>query len=311
MSEYTVSAPPTHSMLTAGVLLGVTAAFTTAVAGDLSEVKARGVLRHLGIPYANFVTGSGDGLDVEVIQRFAAYLGVKYEYVETDWKHVIGDLTGEVVKPEGDKVKVTGHVPARGDLIANGLTMLPWREQVVDYSVPTFPSGVWLIARAGSPMSPVEGSENPGSDVSAVKAMLRGRQILAMKNTCLDPDLYRLHKTGARVVLYTRSTNLNEMVPAILRDAAEATLLDVPDALIALDKWPGKIKVIGPVSAPQRMGVAFPKSSPKLRKAFNAFFEQLWHDGTYLALVKKYYPTVMTYFGDFFDSSTPKVAAVR
>jgi ABC-type amino acid transport substrate-binding protein len=302
---------PLGSVLTAGLVLLLSVAFTTAVAGDLKDVKARGVLRHLGIPYANFVTGSGDGLDVELIQRFAAYLGVKYEYVETNWKHVISDLTGEVVKPEGDKVKVVGHAPVRGDLIANGLTMLPWREQVVDYSVATFPSGVWLIARAESPMSPVQGSGNPASDVLAVKALLKGREVLAMKNTCLDPDLYGLDKTGARIELYTRSTNLNEMVPAILRDAAEATLLDVPDALIALDKWPGEIKVIGPVSNPQRMGVAFPKSSPKLRQAFDAFFKKIWRDGTYIALVRKYYPTVQTYFGDFFASPSPQVAAVR
>jgi ABC-type amino acid transport substrate-binding protein len=302
---------PLGSVLTAGLVLLLSVAFTTAVAGDLKDVKARGVLRHLGIPYANFVTGSGDGLDVELIQRFAAYLGVNYEYVETNWKHVISDLTGEVVKPEGDKVKVVGHAPVRGDLIANGLTMLPWREQVVDYSVATFPSGVWLIARAESPMSPVQGSGNPASDVLAVKALLKGREVLAMKNTCLDPDLYGLDKTGARIELYTRSTNLNEMVPAILRDAAEATLLDVPDALIALDKWPGEIKVIGPVSNPQRMGVAFPKSSPKLRQAFDAFFKKIWRDGTYIALVRKYYPTVQTYFGGFFASPSPQVAAVR
>ena len=40
-------------------------------AADLQEVKQRGVLRHLGIPYANFVTGSGDGLDVELVKLFA------------------------------------------------------------------------------------------------------------------------------------------------------------------------------------------------------------------------------------------------
>ena len=28
---------------------------------DLSDIKKRGVLRHLGVFYANFVTGSGDG----------------------------------------------------------------------------------------------------------------------------------------------------------------------------------------------------------------------------------------------------------
>ena len=37
-----------------------------ALADDLREIRERGVLRHLGVPYANFVTGSGDGLDVEI-----------------------------------------------------------------------------------------------------------------------------------------------------------------------------------------------------------------------------------------------------
>jgi hypothetical protein len=81
---------------------------------DLKEVLQAGVLRHLGVPYANFVTGSGDGLDVELIQLFAGHLGVRYEYVNSSWKQVIGEQ------------------PIRGDLIANGFTMLPWREKIID-----------------------------------------------------------------------------------------------------------------------------------------------------------------------------------
>ena len=46
-------------------------------AADLAEIKARGELRHLGIHYANFVTGTGDGFDVELVQGFARHLGVK------------------------------------------------------------------------------------------------------------------------------------------------------------------------------------------------------------------------------------------
>jgi ABC-type amino acid transport substrate-binding protein len=297
--------------LAAITFLVILATGGAAGAGDLADVEASGVLRHLGIPYANFVTGSGDGLDVEVMQRFAKSLGVKYQYVETNWSQVIPDLTGQVVKRQGNRVEVTGRAPVKGDLVANGFTMLPWRKQVVDYSIPTFPSGVWLIARAELPMSPVEGTGDEAKDITAVKSLLAGRDVLAMKDTCLDPDLYSLDKTGARVKLYTRSTNLNEMVPAILQHSAEVTLLDVPDALIALDKWPGKIKVIGPVSNPQLMGVAFAKTSPELRKAFNAFFEKLWRDGTYLALVKKYYPTVLLYFGAFFEKPASQVAASR
>ena len=55
---------------------------------DLPEIKKRGVLRHLGVPYANFVTGSGDGLDVEVVNLFAQHLGVKYQYIKTSWKSI-------------------------------------------------------------------------------------------------------------------------------------------------------------------------------------------------------------------------------
>ncbi len=62
--------------------------------GDLDAIRARGVLRHLGIRYASFVTGGGDGLDVELVRRFAQKLGVRYEYVETDWPAALPDLVG-------------------------------------------------------------------------------------------------------------------------------------------------------------------------------------------------------------------------
>ena len=48
------------------------------------------------------------------------------------------------------------------------------------------------------------------------------------------------------------------------------------------------------------MGAAFTKDSPQLRQAFNRFLEKCQKDGTYLRLVKKYYPDVLSYFPDFF-----------
>ena len=74
-----------------------------------------------------------------------------------------------------------------------------------------------------------------------------------MKRRCVR-GLYRFEEIGTNVRLF--DGNLNELAPAILNREAESTLLDVPDALIALEKWPGKIKVIGPVSPEQRMGCA-------------------------------------------------------
>jgi hypothetical protein len=69
--------------------------------------------------------------------------------------------------------------------------------------------------------------------------------VLTMKNTCLDPDLYGLMETGSDIRYHTASQSLNDIAPAILNGAAEATLLDIPYALIALHKYPGEIKIIG------------------------------------------------------------------
>jgi hypothetical protein len=265
---------------------------------ELEEVKERGVLRHLGIPYANFVTGSGDGLDVEMVSLFAQHIGVKYNYVKTDWGDVIGDLCGKKVKPRGDDVEILGEVPVKGDVIATGLTVLPWREKVVSYSIPTFPTQVWLVARADSAIRPIKPSGDPNKDVAVVKALLRGRSVLGIGNTCLDPSLYGLKEAGAEIRLF--SGNLNELVPAIIKGDAEATLQDAADALVALDKWPGKIKVIGPVSPMQDMAYAFSMTAPRLRESFNRFFEKCKKDGTYVQLVKKYYPAIFSYYPEFF-----------
>lgn len=273
-------------------------------ASDLKEIKEKGVLRHLGVPYANFVTGSGDGLDVEMVKLFADRLGVRYEYVETKWDDVIPDLCGKKLKPMGDEVEILGEVPIRGDVAANGLTILPWREKVINFSQPTFPNQVWLIARADASIDPIQPSGDTDKDIAAVKAQLKNCSILGMADTCLDPVLYGLDKTGAHCASFQGS--VNELVPAVINGEATGTIQDVADALLAVEKWPGKVKIIGPVSPMQNMGYGFSKDSPELRAAFNQFFEQCMHDGTYNRLVMKYYPAIFKYYPSFFNVKSKK-----
>lgn len=259
---------------------------------EIREIKQRGVLFHLGVPYASFVTGSGDGFDVELMQLFAKYLGVEYRFVKTSWEGAIPALTGWKSAERGLKTPITG------DIIANGMTVLPNREKLVDFSTPTFPTQVWLIARSDSSISPISPTDNIEKDIEMVKSLLKGREVLGVRNTCLDPDLYNLESAGARVRIFPGS--LNELAPAIISGEAETTLLDVPDALIALDKWPGRIKIIGPISQTQVMGCAFAKSSGELRTVFDQFLESCKKDGTYKRLIAKYYPRAPYYFPEFF-----------
>lgn len=285
-------------LITLCILLVSTISTSHAATNTLEAIQEQGILKHLGVPYANFITGAGDGLSVEVMQRFAEHLGVKYQYVETSWSNAISDLTGKKVKAVGDNVEILGEAPIRGDLIANGFTIIPWREKIVTYSTPTFPTQVWLIARGDAGMQPILPSGDIEQDITAVKKLLAQRSVLGKENTCLDPALYNLEAVGATTSLF--DGNLNDLAPAVISRAAETAILDVPDALVALEKWPGQMLVIGPISPEQVMAIAFRKESNELRKEFNRFYKQLKKEGIYVQLVKKYYPAVFDYYPEFF-----------
>ncbi|HPR90613.1 MAG TPA: transporter substrate-binding domain-containing protein, partial [Synergistaceae bacterium] len=130
------------------------------------------------------------------------------------------------------------------------------------------------------------------------KTLMKGKSVLSVERTCLDHDLYNLSSTGATVIRFAGS--VNELAPAVLNHDAEMTILDVPDALIALEKWPGKLKILGPVSERQLMAAAFSKDAPRLLTTYNEFLNKVKKDGTYLKLVRKYYPSATYFFPDFF-----------
>jgi ABC-type amino acid transport substrate-binding protein len=76
--------------------------------------------------------------------------------------------------------------------------------------------------------------------------------------------------------------------------------MEMPDALLALKKHPGKIKIIGPLSPAQDMAVGFAKDSVQLQIEFKKFYAQIKKDGTYLKIVKKYYPSAPEFYPAFF-----------
>ena len=249
------------------------------------------------------MTGAGDGFDVELAQGFAKHIGVKYTLVYTDFYSVVRDLLGKNVQITDGNVELVGDFPIKGDMIATGFTYLPWREKILLFSEPTFPSQVVLIARADSDIKPVPDTGSLTKDIVETKKLIGKQSVLAMEKTCLDPANYGLKNSGYDIRLYTRSTNINEMVPALLNKEADLSLLDVPDLMLDMPKWPGKFKVIGPISEDQILAAAFPKDSPNLRDAFNEYLRKIKADGTYDKLVDKYYPAIRQYFPDYFKKT--------
>lgn len=269
-----------------------------AAADDLDQLRARGELRHMGEPYANFITGAGDGLSVELMKAFAKHLGVRYRFVPTTWGAAVGDLIGRQVSMKDGEAVLGPARPVRGDAWAGGVTVLPWREKVVAFSQPTFPSQVWLVARADAELIPIKPSGDIARDVDQVKAQVDQLSILCVPGTCLDGRQYQLDRAGARLIYFTGK--LNDIVAVVLNGGAQAVLQDAPDAMISLQRWLGELKIIGPVSPDQQMATAFAPSSRRLHEEFNRFFARLKQGGRYREMVLKYYPLVTEYFPAFF-----------
>lgn len=273
---------------------------TSGSAADLAEIKQRGEIRHLGIRYANFVTGAGDGLDVELMQGFAKRIGVSYKLVYSDFYSVIRDLLGKDVVRKNGEVTLAGDYPIKGDVISSGFTVLPWREAILLYSEPTLPSQVLLVAPAESDLQPIQDGADLAADIVNTRKAIGSKSVLVMERTCLDPSNYGLVNVGIDLKAYNKSANLNEMVPAMLNKEAELTLLDVPDAILDLRKWAGKIKILGPISEQQTLATAFPKDAPALRNEFNAYLSEIKASGFYDRLVDKYYPGIRRFFPEYF-----------
>ncbi|MCK1592557.1 transporter substrate-binding domain-containing protein [Bradyrhizobium sp. 169] len=273
---------------------------TSGWAADLAEIKQRGEIRHLGIRYANFVTGAGDGLDVELMQGFAKRIGVSYKLVYSDFYSVIRDLLGKDVVRKNGEVTLAGDYPIEGDVISSGFTVLPWREAILLYSEPTLPSQVLLVAPAESDLQPIQDGADLAADIVNTRKAIGSKSVLVMERTCLDPSNYGLVNVGIDLKAYNKSANLNEMVPAMLNKEAELTLLDVPDAILDLRKWAGKIKILGPISEQQTLATAFPKDAPALRNEFNAYLSEIKASGFYDRLVDKYYPGIRRFFPEYF-----------
>lgn len=107
-----------------------------AFAGEaLDGIKARGVLR-VGTTgdYKPFTfrneDGSYDGADIEMARRLATRLGVKVEFIPTVWAKMMDDFKAR-----------------KFDIAMGGVTILPARAAVGDFSTVTYVDGKRPVAR--------------------------------------------------------------------------------------------------------------------------------------------------------------------
>ncbi|MEX3984914.1 transporter substrate-binding domain-containing protein [Paraburkholderia sp. EG287A] len=233
----------------------------------LDTVKSNGVLRvglegtYPPFDYRN-AAGELEGFDVDVAKALASRLGVKPEFVPTEWSGILAGLQA-----------------GKFDVIVNQVTITPQRQQALDFSQPYTFSAAQLIQRA-----------NDKRDFNSLKEFGGDKKIGVTLGTNYDQMARAV--SGINVQTYPGA-------PEKLRDLAagriDATLDDrlMLPYIIKTSNLPlraGSVLKGGE----QEMGIPFRKGNPEFEKAVNGALSAMKQDGTLKKISMHWFGTDVT-----------------
>lgn len=210
------------------------------------------------------------GIHPDVIRAVFAPLGVKeFEFVVSDFGAMI-----------------PGLLAGRFDIIASGVAITPPRCEQVLFSEPDVAVGDSLLVKKGNPLK-LHSYEDVAKNPKVRLAGGRGSENTKNAIAAGVPE--------SQISLFP---NNEAAVSAILADRADVTTLSVPSAIGVIDEqkvegleravpFKGLIK---PNGQPAKLytGTVFPKSSTKLRDAYNAELAKLRASGGLKPIMEKY-----------------------
>jgi len=228
------------------------------------DAKARGeLIVAMDAGYVPFeileADGSFSGFDVDLINEVAKDMGVKVKIKNVAWNGIIGELN-------------TG----KADLIISGMSITPERAKAVAFSEPYFMVGQVVVSRVGD--ENVMSADDLGAEGLTIAVQEGTTGEFAVREKFPKAKLLRFPKADQACL-------------AVVQKKADAVVFDHPFLQSYVAKQgKGTLKGNWKPFTEEPIGAAFRKTSPKLADAFDATLERLRKDGTYDALVKKYFP---------------------
>jgi cystine transport system substrate-binding protein len=253
--------------LAAGVAVTFAALALPASAADLIDtVKARGTLRIAlegTYPPFNFrdaKTGQLTGYDVDVATLLAAKLGLKPEFVTTEWTSILSGLGA-----------------GKYDVIISQVNITPKRQQAFDFSTPYTYSTPQLIVRRNERIEYRKLDELKGKKVGVGQGSVFEQQAKAVP--------------GIEVKSYPAAPeNLQDLAFGRIDAALNDSLM--VGYLLKSSQLP--IRAGARVGAVESTGVAYQKNNPKFRAALEKALADIRADGSLKAASLKWFGTDAT-----------------
>jgi L-cystine transport system substrate-binding protein len=243
------------SLLLAGVAL-------SAGAADLLDtVKARGTLRIAlegTYPPFNFKDKQSSelsGFDVDVAKLLAAKLGVKAEFVTSEWSGILAGLSA-----------------GKYDVIVNQVGITPKRQETFDFSDPYTISSAQLIVK-----------KDEKRNFSSLDD-LKGKKLGVGQGTNYEEKAKSV--AGVDVKSYPGAPEYLQDLVAGRVDAALNDSLMV-SYLVKTSALP--IKAGSPVGEVSKMGIPFQKGNPEFKAALNKALAAAIQDGSFNKISVKWF----------------------
>lgn len=197
--------------------------------------------------------GKRTGFDIELVEALAGAMGKKVEWIDIDFKGLIPALQA-----------------GRADIAVSAIYITPERSKVVDFTDPYYAGGLVVLTKADGPIKSLKD--------------LEGRKVSVQVGT-KSVNYLKEHFPKVQRVEVEKNQEMFNLVDISRADAA---VTGKPAAFQYVRTRPG-LRVLDEQLTTEEYGMALRKDTPELTKAVNGAITKLKADGTYAAIVKKWF----------------------
>jgi len=234
-----------------------------------------------GLPFTALKDNKLVGFDIELSDRFGAYLGKSVKYSDMDFGSLIAAAATNKI-----------------DMIASTLMITPEREKQIAFSNGYLKLGASVFALKSNIEEPAKKKLASIDDIS-------DKRVAVYEGTVHDAFVAKKYPT-AKILRYKSAA---DMIMALKSEKADAAFFDARPAELLIKSNPD-VGILADNVLSLPLGVGFNKNNPELRKKFNKFLAEAKADGTFDEICKRWLEgdaekAVMPKFN--FDKGAPKL----
>ena len=249
---------------------------TSAPGGDITTVEEGRLTVGSDIPYPPFEfnddSGALTGFDVDLVRAVADKLGL--ENTDDDWLSVNFNTIFTQLQRTDKFDIIAAATTAYAPEGSPAFEVTEERKTHVDFTVPVYPSLQSLT---------VDTAENP--DIDGPDSLPDGARV-AVQEATTGAFWAEENLTGAELVQFPKAPGMYQALEA---GQVVGVLNDLPVSLDAIDGKPN-LEVVAQIDTGEEYAFAVSKDNQPLLEAINTALEELFQDGTYAEIYKKYFP---------------------